>query len=470
MLPAEAQPTGTPKALRLLCPLGRRAAPARAGGREPGRLLVASAVAGELDHVGPARLLQVHHAAALGGGGRRSPAGTCGGGTRRPTPRSSDPRPTTPRQRPRRLTTSRPGRADPGRAGGPATASFGSFHESACPQTSRPADDVQAGRPDRANRFGAVAFDESRAKASRSASQGPFGRGAVAAVECRYVLRPSCTTLPPAMRAAADAGYNGRAMAAAQTVSFSPLILLTLLVVLAASSAMFWLLSWRATSRRWWVALAEWGGRRGFTSGRWRCWVPRRPSTSCPGPAAECAAVPDQRPDDPDAVPDRPGVAAGRGRRRKWPRRTSISRVRPRPDVIRRVAGGLVRRGGCGGDFAPRRLACADPPGRRGLEADRPSARRRGGQRRWILFSLCSFPRLGDAGAVRGLRHRLRRRPRGGESFARALLPHDVGLLLHGRFLVLDFSDRPFDTIEFNRMLALADQVAGYVGMLNNDC
>jgi len=42
----------------------------------------------------------------------------------------------------------------------------------------------------------------------------------------------------------------------------------------------------------------------------------------------------------------------------------------------------------------------------------------------------------------------------------RSLLPPDVGLLLHGRHLVLDFSDRPFDAIEFGRMLALADQLA----------
>ncbi len=45
-------------------------------------------------------------------------------------------------------------------------------------------------------------------------------------------------------------------------------------------------------------------------------------------------------------------------------------------------------------------------------------------------------------------------------SVTRALIPADVGLLLWGNWLVLDFSQRPFDPIEFGRMLALAEQVA----------
>jgi hypothetical protein len=43
---------------------------------------------------------------------------------------------------------------------------------------------------------------------------------------------------------------------------------------------------------------------------------------------------------------------------------------------------------------------------------------------------------------------------------ARGLLPADIGLLVHGRYITLDFSSRPFDTIEFDRMLAIADQIA----------
>ena len=41
-----------------------------------------------------------------------------------------------------------------------------------------------------------------------------------------------------------------------------------------------------------------------------------------------------------------------------------------------------------------------------------------------------------------------------------SLLPADIGLLLDGRYLALEFSSRPFDRIELGRMIALADQLA----------
>ena len=43
---------------------------------------------------------------------------------------------------------------------------------------------------------------------------------------------------------------------------------------------------------------------------------------------------------------------------------------------------------------------------------------------------------------------------------SRSLLPGDLSLLRIDEFLVIDFSDRPFDEIEFGRMLALLDQLA----------
>ena len=45
----------------------------------------------------------------------------------------------------------------------------------------------------------------------------------------------------------------------------------------------------------------------------------------------------------------------------------------------------------------------------------------------------------------------------------RSLLPGDLSLLRVDRYLVLDFSDRPFDEIEFGRMLALLDQLVSIV-------
>lgn len=47
------------------------------------------------------------------------------------------------------------------------------------------------------------------------------------------------------------------------------------------------------------------------------------------------------------------------------------------------------------------------------------------------------------------------------KSSVRGLLPADVGLILHGNELLLDFTARPFDEIEFGRMIAVVDQVTG---------
>src|SRR5205823_5115492 len=44
-----------------------------------------------------------------------------------------------------------------------------------------------------------------------------------------------------------------------------------------------------------------------------------------------------------------------------------------------------------------------------------------------------------------------------------ALLPPDVGLLLHGSSLVLDFTARPFDAMELSRMCALVDQLVAHL-------
>lgn len=76
------------------------------------------------------------------------------------------------------------------------------------------------------------------------------------------------------------------------------------------------------------------------------------------------------------------------------------------------------------------------------------------------LYSLAGFPLLGttDRFTVFGTDSTHARAL--SDSMTRSLLPPDIGLLLRGNDLMLDFSDRPFDAIELDRMLALADQVA----------
>jgi len=44
-------------------------------------------------------------------------------------------------------------------------------------------------------------------------------------------------------------------------------------------------------------------------------------------------------------------------------------------------------------------------------------------------------------------------------SNVRGLLPADIGFLVHGPFVTLDFSARPFDSIEFERVMTIMDQI-----------
>lgn len=52
------------------------------------------------------------------------------------------------------------------------------------------------------------------------------------------------------------------------------------------------------------------------------------------------------------------------------------------------------------------------------------------------------------------------------DSPCRGLLPADLGLLLEGGAMLIDFSARPFDPIELGRMIALAQQLVGAVPAL----
>lgn len=76
------------------------------------------------------------------------------------------------------------------------------------------------------------------------------------------------------------------------------------------------------------------------------------------------------------------------------------------------------------------------------------------------LFSLSSYPLLGTGERFVVFGSDSAEARRLSDSMSRSLLPPDVGFLLHGRTMVLDFSDRPFDPLEFTRMIALADQLA----------
>jgi hypothetical protein len=73
-------------------------------------------------------------------------------------------------------------------------------------------------------------------------------------------------------------------------------------------------------------------------------------------------------------------------------------------------------------------------------------------------FKLTAFPLIteGDRFTAIGVDSAAARRV---ANVARRLLPPDLGLLVHGEALIIDFSSRPFDVIEFDRMIALSDQL-----------
>jgi hypothetical protein len=206
---------------------------------------------------------------------------------------------------------------------------------------------------------------------------------------------------------------------------FSIWIFLGLLAVLVASSAVFWIHVQRWTHNRNWVALGDWANRNGFNVHRAKAATAPEPLTglTLPPPRALVALVGKRT----TLVQiDTPGDGAGGGAGE--PRRWNV----------------LVRQ----------------------IEADWPAtALRPAMQERSLadLFGLASFPALlsSERFAIHGADSSAARAVVG--SMLIALLPHDLGLILHGRRLILDFSTRPFDGIELSRIVSLAEQLAAHL-------
>jgi len=192
----------------------------------------------------------------------------------------------------------------------------------------------------------------------------------------------------------------------------SLVIFATLALMLAISVMMFWVLSERSTSHRQRVALAEWARDEGFRL-RFNLADSPEPFDLLTGTGLGVRI----------ALADRKAVV-------------SLLQIGTWHVLVHRI----------GSDWKPTGL--------------RPAT---ANTSVLDLFSLASFPLLGsserfvlfsvDPEAARSL----------STSSARALLPPDVGLLLHGHWLVLDFSSRPFDAVELNRMRAVAEQVTRHL-------
>jgi hypothetical protein len=82
------------------------------------------------------------------------------------------------------------------------------------------------------------------------------------------------------------------------------------------------------------------------------------------------------------------------------------------------------------------------------------------------LYPLSSFPSLAAGRRFMIFGTESRAAAILAKSASDGLMPPDVGLLLSGRYLILDFSTRPFDEIEFERMIELSGQLAERLGNL----
>lgn len=222
-----------------------------------------------------------------------------------------------------------------------------------------------------------------------------------------------------------------------QSPPFSTVILLTMLVVAAASSVTFWMLVRRWTSHRRWVALSEWTRETGFK-------FVRQPEGEPPAPFSALPNV-------------RPVVRMHLARAPTTFVQLEAEGVVPSPVVDASAAGPAA---------APVLRTHRWNLLVRKIESNwRPTGLRPTHATASVLdlFSLSSYPLMGsterfvaygsDSASARAL----------SKSMMRSLLPADIGLLLHGPHLVLDFSGRPFDTIELSRMRALADQLAAHL-------
>jgi len=204
---------------------------------------------------------------------------------------------------------------------------------------------------------------------------------------------------------------------------FSWTIFLTLAVILAASLAMFLLLVRRWTTQRQWVSLSEWAKEHAFKF----------------------------RSTDPNELP---------------------AVLQPL-----RVSNVQIRLHLCSEGITVAQLSTDPPSGRtepnvwnvlvakRAGTAMNPAALRPATAPASLfdLFGLSEFPTLAVAHRFSVFSTTSSAARAVADSASRTLMPADLGLLLSDNWIVLDFSTRPFDPIELDRMIALAEQLGRMV-------
>jgi hypothetical protein len=212
---------------------------------------------------------------------------------------------------------------------------------------------------------------------------------------------------------------------------FSLWVFLGLLAVLGASCLMFYLHVRRWTHNRLWVALGDWATRNGLK-------LYRASRATVPAPLDQLTTPPPQ---------------------------ALIALSGKRTGIVQMDTPAAIVKGGVG---QPQRWNVLV----REIEADWPTtALRPSAHERSLvdLFGLASFPALlsSERFTVHGAESAAARVIVA--SMLMALLPQDLGLILHGRRLIIDFSTRPFDGIELSRILSLTDQLATHLPLLRKN-
>ena len=219
-------------------------------------------------------------------------------------------------------------------------------------------------------------------------------------------------------------------MLAAEVVQppFSLTVLLTLVAIFGASLAVFLMEVRRWTTRRQWLSLAEWARER-----RMRL-APAREGEPVPPPLEQISHL---SPQVRLRVRDRDG-------------RTNIVQFQTAAATSDGSPPDLEAAGAPRWNVLIRRSSTMRPAA--GLRPVRASGSV------IELFRLTPFHSLtNDRFAV--LAEDGKTASQLARSSARALLPPDVGLLQTGEYVLLDFSTRPFDPVELDRLLAVADQI-----------
>jgi len=257
-------------------------------------------------------------------------------------------------------------------------------------------------------------------------------------------------------------------LSSAPTAPMSWTVLLTLVALLAVSSLTYLILIQRATSHRKWIALSSWARNVGYRyQPRALLQLPEPFGSLTPRPQARiCLTNGRTILLQMQGGPATPGMAARALHTLNTLRAVSTEHS----ERVERAAQGADEHLDVTLTPAPATTTGGEPQWNvllRRLEARwSPTGLRPAGAEATSildLFPVQPFPHLGGG-------HRFI--PYGTESASArvlanssvaALLPPDVGLLLHGHHLVLDFSTRPFDAIEFDRMRALVDQVIAHL-------